>query len=104
MSSEDRNLDYFSHDGLDLKTAKLVMKAACPDGYNSFSAEKSFEKIEAAFGESCLVFLGRESSVAIYVKPDGSRHVWFDRKINLLSISDEFSYIPALSMFRWWWD
>jgi len=99
----ERDLDHFSVEAMSLDTARKVMAAACPDGYNGFSVE-AFDKIAQVFGDDCLIHLARESSVCLYIKPVKSGHVWFDRKCNAFSISDEFSYEPSLSMFRLWWD
>lgn len=99
----ERDLDFLSRDPVSLELATKIMLAACPDGYNGFNASAML-KIGAIFGDDCLVFLARESSVCIYIKPIKG-NVWLDRGGKSMSqLADEVCFDANLGMFRLWWD
>lgn len=95
-----RSLELFAIESMSIPMAKLTMLAAVPDGYNAFNAERAFAEIENTFGVDALVFIARESSVCLYVKPVS--RVWLSRDYKLTC--DEFSFDAELGMFRIWWD
>lgn len=98
-----RNLNFFCSKPFKVTSAQKVMKLAVPDGYNDFEADGSFNKIIKVFGDDVLVFIARESSVCLYIKPQS--RVWLGRgEGNLSAIADEVSFDSEIGMFRLWWD
>lgn len=94
-----RNLNYFA-------TAPVSASALHPyllliGEYNGFRPARVFEDIRTVFGEDAVVFIAREGSPCLYVRPKS--RVWFSRGIPKLSC-DEFSFEADLGIFRLWWD
>lgn len=102
-----RNLDFFCGDPFKIGELEKIMSVAVPTGYNAFDAKGLGAIISAAFGDKCHVFIARESSVCLYIKP--SQNVWFGsgRECDLLNPKlncDEISFDETKGMFRLWWD
>ena len=103
VSSEglERNLKFFSKDLVPLIQAIQIMKLATPQGYNDFEAEKCVGLLEI-FGDTAKVFIAREGSVCMYIRP--SKNVWLSRGHEIEKIADEIYYDTELNAFRLWWD
>lgn len=101
----ERDLNFICKEGFSLEEARKLLLVAVPGGYNAFEAESAIRNIESAFGNCATVFIAREGSVCLYVKP--SRAVWIGghrgKSISALS-ADEISYEPNFNLFRIWWD
>lgn len=69
--------------------------------YNGFNPKKAVTYIRKMFGEEARVFVAREGSVCLYVKP--SKNVWISKN-KVEADADEISYCNDLNMFRVWWD
>lgn len=69
--------------------------------YNGFRPSKAAKELVESFGDDALVFVAREGSACMYIRPQGD--VWFSRNELKLS-ADEVSFDAKLGMFRVWWD
>lgn len=98
----ERNLNFFEVEPFEFKRALDVMAAAVPNGYNDFEVDLVFKKIADVFGTDCQIFVARESSVCLYVKPTG--RVWLNRDEKLQTLADEVSFDSTIGAFRLWWD
>lgn len=101
----ERNLSYFEAESFSVEEATKVLNAAIPHGYNAFNADVCLKRIETAFGKEARIFIAREGSVCLYVKP--STNVWIGcgRASDATRVrADECSFNPEMGLFRLWWD
>lgn len=68
-----RNLNFRASQPVDAKTATEIMQKICPE-YNGFLASNL-----SAFPDDCQIFIAREGSVCIYVRPGSKPLPTFDR-------------------------
>jgi hypothetical protein len=105
-AGEERQLNFFCPYAFNLAEAKTILHKALPEGYNRFEAETAIAELDAAFGKDAKVFIAREGSVCIYVKPANVVWIGSGRPADLTKVlnADEVSFQPELGMFRIWWD
>ena len=101
-----RNLSYVSSDFISLYEWESLMNAACPDGYNDFSATKVADAIREIAGnavDSLKFRAAREGSVACYVSGDLSL---LDKlcKLSRALYADEAHIDSSSEELRLWWD
>lgn len=98
----ERNLKYMSLESLSIKDATEILSLAIPNGYNDFEVKTCLPSIATIFGDDARIFIARESSVCLYIKP--ASRIWMSRDEKLNSLADEVSFESDLGLFRVWWD
>lgn len=96
-----RNLGYIASKSVTAQEICNLMRAAVPEGYNGFEADKSIPVLVEFFGDA-EYFVAREGSVCIYIKP--KQNVWFTRRTVDCLNADEVLFDSEKQMFRVWWD
>jgi hypothetical protein len=99
-----RNLDYRASEAVNSDDLIEIINKAIPDGYNNFNSQ-SLNQIASIFGIKAQYWIARENSPCLYVKPDPTKIVWFNRpRIGVEELgADEMTLQPD-GTIRLWWD